>query len=106
MFGSNLISLAIWVTTGKKNRDFTSGMRLFNKKMIKKLSYQMNYGPEPDTLSYLLRCGARVKEVQVEMKEREAGESYLNLRRSVEYMFRMCMSIIFISRFRKKVELT
>lgn len=69
-------------------------------------AYNMNYGPEPDTLSYLLRCGARVKEVQVEMKEREAGESYLNLRRSVEYMFRMCMSIIFISRFRKKVELT
>ena len=106
MLGSNVIQFCIKMTTRERIADPTSGMRLFNRKMMGAFAYNMNYGPEPDTLSYLLRCGARVKEVQVEMKEREAGESYLNLRRSVEYMVRMCMSIIFISRFRKKVELT
>ena len=106
MLGSNIIQICIRLTTGKRIADPTSGMRLFNRKMMKAFAYNMNYGPEPDTLSYLLRCGARVKEVQVEMREREAGESYLNLRRSIEYMFRMCMSIILISRFRRKVELT
>ena len=37
MFGSSLIEWAIRVTTGKDIRDVTSGMRLFNKRMIKQL---------------------------------------------------------------------
>lgn len=41
-------------------------------------------------MAYLLRNGASVQEVQVEMKERIAGESYFNLKRAVEYMVRMC----------------
>lgn len=102
MLGSNLISFIIRITTGKKIADPTSGMRLFNCKMIKRFAHTMNYGPEPDTISYLIRCGAKVKEVQVEMKDREAGESYLNLKRSIQYMMHMCMSIIFIQAFRKK----
>ena len=35
MLGSNLISFAIRLTTGKKLTDPTSGMRAFNKRMIK-----------------------------------------------------------------------
>lgn len=105
MLGSNLISVIIKVTTGKQINDPTSGMRLFNRRMIEKFAYTMNYGPEPDTISYLVRCGAKVKEIQVEMKDREAGESYLNLKRSIQYMLHMCMSIIFIQRFRKKEKL-
>lgn len=102
MMGSHLISGIIMLTTRKHILDPTSGMRLFNRNMIKRFAYTMNHGPEPDTISYLLRCGAKVGEVQVEMKDREAGESYLNLKRSIQYMFHMCMSIIFVQRFRKK----
>lgn len=102
MLGSNLIQKIIYVTTRKNIIDPTSGMRLFNEDMIKRFAYTMNYGPEPDTISYLIRCGAKVEEVQVEMKERQAGESYLNLKRSIQYMLHMCMSIIFIQIFRKK----
>ena len=102
MIGSNLLQKIICITTRKNITDPTSGMRLFNKKMIQKFAYTMNYGPEPDTISYLIRCGAKVEEVQVVMKEREAGESYLNLKRSIQYMLYMCMSIVFIQAFRKK----
>lgn len=102
MLGSNVIEVCIKLTTGVKLSDPTSGMRLFNREMMKAFAYNMNYGPEPDTISYLMRCGAKVKEVQVEMLERIAGESYLNLKRSIQYMVRMCMSILFIQRFRKK----
>ncbi len=105
MLGSNLISFIIRITTGKKIMDPTSGMRLFNRNMIRKFAYTMNYGPEPDTISYLIRCGAKVEEVQVEMKDREAGESYLNFKRSIQYMLHMCMSIIFIQCFRRKENL-
>lgn len=76
MLGSNLISAAMKLTTGHRVKDPTSGMRLFNKKMIAEFALNMNYGPEPDTISYLLKQGANHREVQAKMDERIAGESY------------------------------
>ena len=94
MLGSNLISFAIRVTTGgKRIEDVTSGMRLFNKKMIKRFGYNMHYSPEPDTLAYLLNCGVKIEEVQVEMHDRIAGVSYLNFKNSIWYMIKMFFSI-------------
>lgn len=102
MLGSNLISAAIWLTTGKKIKDVTSGMRLFNKSMIKKFGYQINYGPEPDTLAFLLNCGVKIEEVQVSMEERTAGTSYLTLGRSASYMLHMLYGILVFQWFRKR----
>ncbi|MCD7819570.1 MAG: glycosyltransferase family 2 protein [Lachnospiraceae bacterium] len=94
MLGSQLLTASIWLTTrGKRINDVTSGMRLFNKKMIKQFGYDMHYSPEPDTLAYLLNCGVRIEEVQVEMYERIAGVSYLNFKNSVWYMIKMLFSI-------------
>ncbi len=101
MFGSNIISFIIRLSTGYRMSDPTSGMRLFGRRVLKAFAYDMNYGPEPDTISYLIKNGNVVKEVQVVMDERIAGESYLNLVRSMKYMIHMCFSIIFIQRFRK-----
>ena len=104
MFGSNLISAAIKLTTGKKLTDPTSGMRAFNRRMIKQLAFGLNFGPEPDTVSYLIkRAGAKVIEVPVKMVDRSAGESYLNLWTSAAYMLRMTVSILFIQLFRKRL---
>ena len=102
MLGSTLITWAIRLTTGKKVADPTSGMRLFNANILKNFSNSINYGPEPDTVSYLLRCGASISEVQVEMHERIAGTSYLNLGRSVRYMLNMFVSILFVQFFRPR----
>ena len=82
--------------------DPTSGMRMFNLEMIREFALNINYGPEPDTVSYLIKNGAKVSEVQVDMEERIAGTSYLNLTRSISYMFRMLMSIVVIQTFRKR----
>jgi glycosyltransferase involved in cell wall biosynthesis len=103
MIGSRIISGCIRITTGKRIEDPTSGMRVFSQSMIKVLAKQVNYGPEPDTLAFLLRCGARVEEHQVAMKERVAGESYLKVWEAVKYMTRMCLSILIVQWFRKKV---
>lgn len=102
MLGSNLISFAMRLTTGHKVKDPTSGMRMFNKKMIEEFALNMNYGPEPDTVSYLLKQGATIAEVQVSMDERTAGTSYLTLGRSMMYMMRMLISILLIQNFRKR----
>lgn len=104
MLGSNLISFAIRLTTGKKLTDPTSGMRAFNKRMIKYLALGLNNGPEPDTVSYLIkRADAKVAEVSVEMVDRTAGESYLNPWTSIVYMIRMTVSILFIQFIRKRI---
>ncbi len=104
MLGSNLISAAMKLTTGRQVKDPTSGMRLFNKKMIAEFALNLNYGPEPDTISYLLKQGATIAEVQAKMDERIAGESYLNLTKSMMYMLRMLVSILLIQNFRKRRE--
>lgn len=105
MFGSNIIELAIKLTTGATIHDPTSGMRAFNARMIKLMALGLNMGPEPDTVSYLIRsAGARVKEVPVQMAEREAGESYFNLTSAAKYMIRMTLSILLIQFFRKPIK--
>lgn len=103
MLGSRLISAAIRLTTGKKIQDPTSGMRLYNSEVFKEFAANINYGPEPDTVSYLLKKGKRVSEVQVDMDERTAGESYLSFGRSVSYMLQMLLSILLIQRVRRSV---
>ena len=92
MIGSRLIAVATRLTTGKKVKDPTSGMRMFNKKMIAEFALNLNYGPEPDTISYLLKQGATIAEVQVEMDERIAGESYLNITKSP--VFRIILIVV------------
>ena len=104
MLGSNMISAAMKLTTGRRVKDPSSGMRMFNKKMIAEFALNLNYGPEPDTVSYLLKQGATIAEVQAEMDERIAGESYLNMTKSMMYMLRMLLSILFIQNFRKRRE--
>ncbi len=102
MLGSYLISWTITIMTGKRICDPTSGMRLFSRGMLKEFAENLNYGPEPDTISYLINRGARVVEVQVEMEERIAGKSYLNFIGSIKYMLKMMISIVLIQWFRKR----
>lgn len=103
MLGNTMIQFAIRVTTGVTISDPTSGMRMFNRRILALFSSNMNFGPEPDTIAYLLRCGSRVEEVQAEMNERTAGESYLSPLRSIIYMTNMFFSIIVIQFARERV---
>ncbi len=103
MFGNSLIQFLILLTTRVNVKDTTSGMRMFNRKMMEKLAYQMNYGPEPDTIAYLIRCGAKVGEYPVTMNEREYGESYLSFTNGIKYMLHMISSILVVQWFRKRV---
>ena len=78
MLGSYLISWAIRLTTGQAICDPTSGMRMFNRRMVEEFALNLNYGPEPDTISYL------------------------NFTRSIQYMLKMGLSILLIQWFRKR----
>lgn len=102
MLGSRLISASFKIVTGKSIKDPTSGFRAYNKSCIKEYALGMNNPPEPDTLVYMLKKGKKIKEVQVQMKDRESGESYLNLTNTIKYMSRMLISIFLIQPFRKR----
>lgn len=101
MIGSRLIAGAIKLITGKTIKDPTSGFRAYDKACIRDYATEMNNPPEPDTLVHMLRKNRKIKEVQVQMSEREFGESYLDLVNTIKYMSRMMVSIFLIQPFRK-----
>lgn len=102
MLGSRLITFFIKIVTGKTIKDPTSGMRAYSKEAIQEFVKNPSLTPEPDTLVYLYKKGMNIKEVQVEMSNREFGESYLKPLKSIEYMANMVFSILFIRAITRK----
>ena len=105
-FGGALIRFAVKITTGKSLTDPTSGMRLFDRQMIDRFANNINYGPEPDTLVYLMRQGVTVLECPVTMQVRKTGKSYLSALASAKYMLHMFVSILIVQWFRIKREVS
>ena len=83
-------------------KDTTSGMRAYDRNAIKEFVTNTSLTPEPDTMVYMLKKGLKIKEVQVEMKEREFGKSYLTPIKSMKYMVNMIFSIVFIRAITRK----
>ena len=92
--GSRLISWLIRVTTGATITDPTSGMRLYNRRMIGQFATGFDVAPEPDTVALVARRGGRIIEIPAHVAERQGGESYLTISRSISYMMRMSLSIL------------
>ena len=96
MIGSRFFCLLIKLKSGKKTTDPTSGMRALGKKTIKEFSKEMNFYAEPDTLCHLLSNDYKVQEVQVEMLERQSGNSYFaNPYKTMKFMVGVSVSILF-----------
>ena len=93
--GGKMISAAIRKTVDKSLTDPTSGMRLYKRNIIRAFAENNRLTPEPDTLAFLIRMGADVREVQVKMEERTQGQSYLSPVNATKYMIRVLLSILF-----------
>ena len=102
MLGSRLIGFSILLAAGIRIKDPTSGMRAYDKDTMADYANDINNPPEPDTLAYMKLKGKKIKEVQVDMNDREFGESSFNLSHTIKYMTRMFTSIFFIQPFRKR----
>ena len=97
MIGSRLLTFLIKLKTGKRVSDPTSGMRALGRKVIENFDRSMNFYAEPDAVTYLIRNGYDVREIQVEMKERETGVSYFhNPFKSLYFMLAEVLSIVFV----------
>ena len=100
--GSAMIRTAVRLTTGVRVTDPTCGLRMYSDKLIRLFVESVHMAPEPDTVSWLIRNGARVAEVPVKVREREGGASYLRPAKAAWYMARMLCSILVIQVFREK----
>lgn len=101
--GGKWLSILIRFTTGKKITDPTSGMRVYNKKIARKLMMLDNMPLESDFLVMAHKSGYKISEVQVTMQERVAGETYFSPLKAVKFMFVQTISIM-ISVFRKDLK--
>lgn len=103
--GIRFLSWLIWLCTGTKVKDVTSGFRAVNKEYIKLYAseYPQDY-PEPEAIVVGSLNGARIKEIPVIMRERENGVSSISFRKSIYYMLKVSISIIIcrISNRRKR----
>ena len=97
MLGSRIITLLIRLVTGQYIADPTSGMRMLNRREMYEFAYNMNYKPEPDSLTKEILNGKKIIEIPVEMQERTAGSSiYGGLLNAAKYMISMTISILLI----------
>ena len=92
--GIKLLSFFIWLCTGQKVKDVTSGFRAVNKRFIGIFAddYSKDY-PEPEAIVTTKMYGGRILEMPVVMKEREAGSSSITLWKSVYYMVKVTLAI-------------
>lgn len=93
--GINILSALIWLTTGKRIMDVTSGYRAVNKMFIQIYSedYPMDY-PEPEAIVAAIMHLGRVKEVPVQMRAREGGTSSITFKKSIYYMIKVTLAIL------------
>ena len=96
--GINILSFLIKLCTGKKIYDPTSGFRAADKEVIKLFAnhYPSEY-PEPESTVALIRNNFKIKEIPVEMHEREFGKSSIRPLKSIYYMFSVSLSILITS---------
>lgn len=95
MLGINMISAVTKLMTGFKIYDTTSGYRAVNKNIIEEFanSYPYDY-PEPCTNMHMIKKGYKIKEIPVEMKQRETGVSSISPLQSAIYMFKVILYIL------------
>lgn len=93
--GIYYFTVLLKMLTGQTFTDPTSGYRAKNRKVLEVFAhhYPKDY-PEPEVLIYLKRKGFRLKEVSVNMKERQGGKSSITPFKSIYYMLKVSMAIV------------
>lgn len=94
--GINFLSNLIWCCTKERIYDVTSGFRAVNRKFIEIFSkeYAQDY-PEPEAIVAVSKWNGKISEVPVIMKERQNGVSSISAIKSVYYMVKVSLAVIF-----------
>lgn len=95
--GIRYFTFLIKALTGQTITDATSGLRMTDRALIERFAkyYPEDY-PEPEVLVDVLTNGYQVKEIPVIMNERQGGESSISLKKSIYYMIKVSLAILFV----------
>ena len=103
--GGKIIFHAVRHAANAELSDPTSGMRMYSADIMSLFIENKHFTPEPDTLAFLIRMGADIREVKVTMEDRMAGQSYLTPINATKYMFKMIKSILYSQKRWQTVEI-
>ena len=94
--GIGFLSALIRMVCGARVKDVTSGFRVVNRKYIEFFSkeYADDY-PEPEAIVAVTLSGGKVVEAPVVMYEREGGVSSISPFKSIYYMIKVSLAILF-----------
>lgn len=83
--------------SGLTVHDSTSGYRAYNKKALEVVcNYYPDEYPEPEAIILFALNNLFVKEVPVTMRERQGGVSSIKTYKTIYYMFKVTLGIIFL----------
>lgn len=94
-----LLRFLIKVSTGSRITDPTCGFKALSKSVYEYYSIMGNYPPDypdADILIQMCKLGYRVKEIPINVREREQGESMHSGLKPVIYLMKMILSIIIV----------
>ncbi len=89
---------------GVEVRDITSGMRAADRAAIDFFAreYAQDY-PEPESVLAAGLSGLRIREIAVEMRPRQGGESSITPLRGVYYMIKVSLALVLGRLFRRRI---
>ena len=93
--GIRFLSGLVFLSCGVRIHDVTSGFRIVNRRYIRLFAsdYSDDF-PETDSIPRVVRCGGKVAEYPVVMRERTAGRSSIGLGRSLYYMVKVSLAVL------------
>ncbi|MCR5099076.1 MAG: glycosyltransferase family 2 protein [Lachnospiraceae bacterium] len=93
--GISWFTFWIFLLTGARITDPTSGMRMVGRDVINFFAeeYPKDY-PEPETAVTLLQLGYAIGEIPVRMKQRKSGESSISPGRAIYYMTKVTIACL------------
>lgn len=93
--GINWYSFLIKLFTRVRIKDITSGFRAVNKQVIKMFAFNYPFDyPEPETNAILAGQKYKIKEIAVEMKERQGGKSSITPLKSIHYAIKVSLAVL------------
>jgi glycosyltransferase involved in cell wall biosynthesis len=95
--GIRYLSWFLRLRCGARVTDPTSGFRAASRRAIELFAgwYPSDY-PEPEAIAFATRNGLRVLEVPVRMRDREHGESSINVFRTLYYLVKVSLALLLL----------
>ena len=93
--GINIFKVLLFILSGKKVTDATSGFRAVNRQVLKLFNaYYAADFPEPESTMLALRNKQRIVEIPIMMRERQSGVSTISSWKAIYYMIKVSLAIL------------